>query len=182
MARFIVRRLIAMVLVMFAISVLTFLIFNVIPNGDPAVRIAGRNSTETAVRAIREEWGFDKPVYVQYLTTMKKVFTGDLISYYNAPERGRGDPQGLPAHPGAGGGGGAAVDGRGGRCSDSGARVRAGKFADRFLTIIALIGISMPVFWLGRAGQLLPGVQVGALPQRRVRGVRARTRSSGPTT
>ena len=34
-----------MVLVMFAVSVLTFLIFNVIPNGDPAVRIAGRNST-----------------------------------------------------------------------------------------------------------------------------------------
>ena len=45
MGRFIVRRILQMVLVMFAVSVLTFLIFNVIPNGDPAVRIAGRNST-----------------------------------------------------------------------------------------------------------------------------------------
>ena len=45
MGRFVIRRLLAMVLVLFAISVLTFLIFNVIPNGDPAVRIAGRNST-----------------------------------------------------------------------------------------------------------------------------------------
>ena len=41
MARFIVRRLVAMVAVLFAISVITFLIFNVIPNGDPAVP-AGR--------------------------------------------------------------------------------------------------------------------------------------------
>ena len=48
MARFIVRRLISMVLVMFAISVLTFLIFNVIPDGDPAVRMAGQQPTNTA--------------------------------------------------------------------------------------------------------------------------------------
>ena len=47
MARFVVRRLIQMVLVLFAISVLTFLIFNVIPNGDPAVRMAGDSPTET---------------------------------------------------------------------------------------------------------------------------------------
>ena len=60
MARFVVRRLIQMVLVMFAVSVLTFLIFNVIPNGDPAVRMAGKSPTETQIEAIREEWGFDE--------------------------------------------------------------------------------------------------------------------------
>ena len=42
MGRFIVRRLLQMVFVLFAVSVLTFLIFNVIPNGDPAVRMAGQ--------------------------------------------------------------------------------------------------------------------------------------------
>ena len=42
MGRFVIRRLIQMVFVMFAVSILTFLIFNVIPNGDPAVRMAGR--------------------------------------------------------------------------------------------------------------------------------------------
>ncbi len=41
MARFIVRRILGMLLVMFAVSVLTFVIFNVIPSGDPAVRLAG---------------------------------------------------------------------------------------------------------------------------------------------
>ena len=48
MGRFIVRRLIQMVFVLFAVSVLTFLIFNVIPNSDPAVRMAGEaRSAET---------------------------------------------------------------------------------------------------------------------------------------
>jgi peptide/nickel transport system permease protein len=41
MGRFIVRRVAGMIVVMFAVSVLTFLIFNVIPIGDPADRMAG---------------------------------------------------------------------------------------------------------------------------------------------
>ena len=45
MARFAVRRIGQMVVVLFAVSVLTFLIFNVIPGGDPAVRMAGRSPT-----------------------------------------------------------------------------------------------------------------------------------------
>ena len=76
MGRFIIRRLFQMVLVMFAVSVLTFLIFNVIPNGDPAVRMSGRQPTETQIEQIRKEWGFNDNIVVQYLTTMKKVFTG----------------------------------------------------------------------------------------------------------
>ena len=45
MGRFVLRRLVAMVAVLFAISVVTFSIFNVIPNGDPALRLAGRNQS-----------------------------------------------------------------------------------------------------------------------------------------
>ena len=71
-----------MLVVLFAVSVLTFLIFNVIPNGDPAVRMAGRQPTQTQIEAIRKEWGFDRNIVVQYATTMKKVFTGDLKSYF----------------------------------------------------------------------------------------------------
>ena len=82
MGRFIVRRLISMVFVLFAVSVLTFAIFNVIPNGDPAVRMAGKNATETQIEAIRKDWSFDEPVYTQYTTTMQKIFTGDLTSYF----------------------------------------------------------------------------------------------------
>ena len=49
MARFIVRRLVGMVFVLFAISVIVFLIFNVIPNSDPAQRLAGKNATPELV-------------------------------------------------------------------------------------------------------------------------------------
>src|ERR671936_2703250 len=83
MVRFAARRLVGMVAVLFAISVLTFLIFNVIPNGDPALRLAGHSTSPETVEAVRHQWGFDKPVYVQYAKTMEKVFTGDLVSYVN---------------------------------------------------------------------------------------------------
>ena len=56
-----------MLLVLFAISVLTFLIFNVIPGGDPAVRLAGKQPQPEQLERIREEWGFNEPVYVQYV-------------------------------------------------------------------------------------------------------------------
>src|SRR5919201_1025828 len=83
MARFVARRLVGMVAVLFAISVLTFAIFNLIPNSDPALRLAGRTPTRGQIAAIRHEWGFDRPVYVQYAKTMQKVFSGGLVSYAN---------------------------------------------------------------------------------------------------
>jgi len=57
MARFIVRRVFSMIAVLFAISVLTFLIFQAIPNGDPAQRLAGRTATPETIAAIRRTWG-----------------------------------------------------------------------------------------------------------------------------
>ena len=53
MGRFIVRRVVQMVFVMFAVSVLTFFIFQVIPNGDPAERMAGKQPREAQIQAIR---------------------------------------------------------------------------------------------------------------------------------
>ena len=70
-----------MVIVLFVVSVLVFLIFNVIPNSPPAQRLAGKNATPTLVKSIEEEWGFDESLPEQYLTMMKKVFTNELISY-----------------------------------------------------------------------------------------------------
>src|ERR671914_858733 len=96
MGRFVVRRLLQMVLVMFAVSVLTFLIFNVIPNSDPAVRMAGRQASESTIEAIRKEWGFNDSLPQQYITTMKKVFTGDLTSQFTQLPVGEEIVKGLP--------------------------------------------------------------------------------------
>jgi peptide/nickel transport system permease protein len=163
MARFVVRRLIQMVLVMFAVSVLTFLIFNVIPNGDPAVRMAGRQPTETQIEAIRKEWGFDQNIVVQYLTTMEKVFTGDLQSYFTQlpvdEEIRKGLPRTLALAVGA-----ALLWMFVAVCFGLYSAMKAGKFADRFLTILALIGISMPVFWIGALMNYYLGFKWGLFP------------------
>jgi peptide/nickel transport system permease protein len=148
MARFIVRRLLAMILVLFAISILTFLIFNVIPAGDPAVRMAGKSATPTTIHAIRRDWGFDKPVYVQYVKTMGRVFSGDLVSYINQRNvldeiRSR-VPRTLSLAIGA-----ALLWLFVSIVLGLFTAVRAGQFSDRVLTVLALIGISMPVFWIG---------------------------------
>jgi peptide/nickel transport system permease protein len=161
--RFIVRRLIQMVLVMFAVSVLVFLIFNVIPNGDPAVRMAGRQPTETQIEAIRKEWGFDENIVVQYTTTMKKVFTGDLKSYFTQlpvdEEIKKGLPRTLSLAIGA-----AILWMVVAICFGLYSAVKAGRFADRFLTIIALIGISLPVFWIGALLNHYLGFKLGWFP------------------
>jgi peptide/nickel transport system permease protein len=147
MGRFIVRRLIGMVIVLFAVSVLVFLIFNVIPSNDPAASIAGKNKTPELVKQVRTEFGLDKSLPEQYVTMMRKVFTGDLISYnsrLNVDEQIR---KGIPATfslcIGA-----AVIWMAFGILFGYLSAVHAGRFADRALTILALVGISLPVFWL----------------------------------
>ena len=163
MARFIIRRLVQMVLVMFAVSVLTFLIFNVIPNSDPAVRMAGRQAQESTIQAIREEWGFNESLPQQYITTMKKVFSGDLESQFTqlpvVDEIIKGLPRTLSLAIGA-----ALLWMFVAVCLGLYSAVKAGQFADRFLTIIALIGISMPVFWIGALMNYYLGFKLGWFP------------------
>ena len=163
MARFVARRLVAMAAVLFVISVVTFMIFNVIPNGDPAYRLAGRNATPVQLDTIRRQWGFDKPVPVQYVKTMEKVFTGDLISYTNQvnvlDEIVQGFPRTLSLAVGA-----AVMWMFFAIALGLFTAVRAGQFADRFLTVIALIGISMPVFWVGALMNYYLGFKWGIFP------------------
>jgi peptide/nickel transport system permease protein len=147
MGRFVARRLIGMVAVLFAISVIVFLIFNVIPNSDPAARIAGKNANPELIARVAADLGLDQPLYVQYLTMMKQIFTGQLTSYASAQNVTERIWEGLPATMSL--------------CIGAAviwmslailfgylSAVHSGKFADRALTILSLIGISMPVFWL----------------------------------
>jgi peptide/nickel transport system permease protein len=163
MGRFVVRRLIQMVLVLFAVSVITFLIFNVIPNSDPAQRMAGKNPTQSQVAQIREEWGFNDGIFTQYTTTMKKVFTGDLQSYFTQLDVGEEIWKGLPRTLSLAVGAAIlwfVVAVAFGLYS----AMRAGRFADRFLTIAALVGISLPVFWIGALMNYYLGFKAGIFP------------------
>lgn len=148
MARFAARKLLSMAAVLFAISVIVFLIFNVIPNTNPAERIAGKNATPELVAQVEETWGFDQPLPVQYLTTMKLIFSGELISYSTRLNVDEQILEGAPATfslcIGA-----AVIWLLVGVLFGYLSAVRAGGALDRALTVFALIGISMPVFWLG---------------------------------
>jgi len=163
MLRFTVRRLISMLFVLFAISVLVFLIFNVIPNGDPAEFLAGKTPTESEINRIREEWGFDDSLPAQYVTTMKKVFTGDLLSYFTrldvVEEIVKGVPRTFSLAIGA-----AILWMITAIVFGLFSAVKAGKFADRGLTVLALIGISMPVFWIGALMNHYLGFKAGWFP------------------
>jgi len=147
MGRFAVRRLLAMLLVLFAISIIVFLIFNVIPSSDPAQRLAGKNATPQLVASISEEWGFEEPLPVQYWRMMKKVFTADLISYNSRQNVDEQIAEGIPATfslcIGA-----ALIWMSFGILFGYLSAVKAGRATDRVLTVLALVGISMPVFWL----------------------------------
>ena len=163
MARFVVRRLASMVFVLFAVSVLVFVIFNVIPNGDPAVRMAGKVPTETQIEAIREEWDFDEPLPQQYVTTMKKLFTGETVSYFTQlnvnEEIVKGIPRTLSLAIGA-----ALIWMFFGVALGLFSALRAGKISDRFLTMLALVGVSMPVFWVGALMNHYLGFKLGIFP------------------
>ncbi len=149
---------------------LTFLIFQAIPNGDPAQRLAGGTSTPETVDATRRTWGFDKPIYDQYLLTMKHVFTGDVISYTQQVNVEQEVLQDLPPTLSPAIGAGVIWLGFGVALGLLTA-ARAGGLIDRGLTVLALVGVSTPVFLLGAVLLYLLAYRLG----------RARTCSTPPT-
>ena len=148
MLAFIIRRGIGAIIVLAIVSFITFAIFIVIPGGDPATRMAGKNATDANIENIRETWGFDDPFYVQYGNMMKKVFTADLISYNTQQDVITEMKRGLPATFSLALGA-AVIWLFFGVLVGIISAVMAGRWSDRAITILALIGISMPVFWLG---------------------------------
>jgi peptide/nickel transport system permease protein len=145
MARFIVRRLGGMVAVLFAVSVIVFLIFNVVPNTNPAQILAGKNATPVLVKSIEEEWGFDESLPEQYLTMMEKVFTGDLTSYKPRIPVDEQIFERIPATFSLSIGA-AIIWLFFGLLLGYISAVKAGGWLDRLLTGVAIAGVSIPVF------------------------------------
>jgi peptide/nickel transport system permease protein len=148
MLTFLVRRSIGAVLVCIAVTFIVFLIFIVVPGGDPAVRIAGKNATSQNIINIRHSWGFDRPFYEQYWKMVDRMFTGKLVSYTSQQNVVSQIVQGIPATF-------SLTIGAGiiwlffGIVVGVISAVTAGRLSDRIITVLALIGISMPVVWLG---------------------------------
>ena len=74
---FLRRRLIQLVIVLFAVTLLTFTLLRLLP-GDPAIAIAGIGASPAKIEETRHKWGLDEPIPVQYVKWVGKTLTGDL--------------------------------------------------------------------------------------------------------
>jgi peptide/nickel transport system permease protein len=156
MLAFVIRRLFGMVAVLFVISVLVFLIFFATPGVDPSARLAGRNPSPETVAAVKHEFGLDRPLPVRYALMMKRLFISrDLVSYGNqalevVPAITSAAPVTFSLVIGA-----AFLWIVASILMGLVAVTFKGTFVDPLLMILALIGISIPVFWLGEMVNLV---------------------------
>ena len=156
MIAFALRRIASMIVVLFALSVIVFLIFFATPGIDPARQMAGRNATPETLAAIRSNFGLDRPLPVQYLTMMDRIVVKrDIESYSN---RGvQVIPQIIDAAPvtfslvfGA-----AVIWIFASISIGLLAASLRGTIWDPLLMGVSLIGVALPVFWLGEVANLV---------------------------
>src|SRR6266545_4125284 len=81
MWRYIVRRLLWVVLVLLVITLVTYVIFFVMSPGDPAAASAGRSPTPDTIAEVKRQFGLDKPVWEQYGLFVRRLFGGDQYGW-----------------------------------------------------------------------------------------------------
>ena len=77
MLRFLLRRVLLVVPVLFGLLVLTFVLVRVVPN-DPSATLAGQNATPEQIAEIRVKYGFDRPLVFQFFVYLRQVVQGDF--------------------------------------------------------------------------------------------------------
>lgn len=160
---YIVRRLLLVFPTLFLLSILVFLMVRIMP-GDPAQVIAGEYATKENVELIRRQLGLDRSLHVQYLDFVARLLQGDF---------GRSMRTTAPVIE--------ELKGRYintleltlvsmliaftvGIIAGTISAVRWNTWTDNLVMIAALLGVSMPIFWLGLLLILCFSVQLGWLP------------------
>ncbi len=162
MGTYIVRRLLWVIVLLFLVSLITFVIFYLFPSADPATLRAGRQPNPQLVEQIRHALGLDKPWYDQYVHYMKRlVLHWDFgYSYQNniAVKRQIFDrlPATISLTVGA-----AVVWLVIGISVGTISAVKRRSWIDRTAMGGALVGISAPVYWLGLLSLFLFANDIG---------------------
>ena len=163
MHKYVLKRILLLIPVLLGVSLLVFAIMSLTP-GDPAKLILGENAPKEAVLKLREEMGLNDPFFMQYFRFVKNAIMGDFGRSYTTGREVFGEifarfPNtlilavigiiisvciGIPI----------------GIISAT----RQYSFLDSFSMVIALLGVSMPVFWLGLMLILTFSVKLGWLP------------------
>lgn len=165
MGRYVIRRLLWAIVLLVLVVGLTFVIFYLLPSADPAQLRAGRNATAANIASIRHDLGLDKPVYVQFWDYLKALVLHFDLGYSfqsDAPVRSLIFDR-LPATISLTAGAvvvwilvGIPV----GIIS----AVKRRTVLDRVAMTGALIGVSVPVFWLGLVVLYLFASDIGRFP------------------
>ncbi|TWT24122.1 ABC transporter permease [Planomicrobium sp. CPCC 101110] len=163
MLNYIGRRIFQLIPVLLGMTFIVFLIIRAIP-GDPAQVILGQQASEEAIKALRTTLGLDNPWYIQYFEYLKGLLTGDLGESLRTRTPVADEVWPYLA-----------------------ATIELSVFAiviaviiginagiisawfqnswfDYLAMIIALIGVSMPIFWLGLMNQWIFSIELGVLP------------------
>lgn len=178
--RFLLVRAVSLVPVLIGITLATFLLTRVVP-GDPARVLVGEGASAEAVTAMREQLGLNRPLPVQYVTYMRNLLQGDLGTSIRttrpiATELSTrfaataelaiaallltilvGVPLGIVA------------------------ALNRGRVIDEISRVVALVGVSVPIFWLGLLLIILFYMNLGAVPAPTGRASDATLNLVGPT-
>jgi len=162
-AAHIVRTLLLSLITLFGVSVLIFLMLRVLP-GDPARVLAGLNASEDQVARIRADLGLDDSLFSQYGSFLTGLLQGDLgqsarTSQPVTQEIGVRLPATLMLAVVA-----TIIGTIAGVTAGVVAAVRRNSLVDHVISSVAMMGVSMPVYWLGLLLILLFAVTLGWLP------------------
>jgi peptide/nickel transport system permease protein len=161
--KYLVRRLLWMIVVLFFVSLLTFLIAFAVP-ADPARSIAGTHATAAILARIRHDLGLDQPMYVQYGKYLWRLVHGNLgYSYQTQLPVRESILQRFPA---------TVMIAMFGIFFELLIGIPIGvvsalkqySFRDRAFTIFSLLGIAAPAFWLGLILMYVFAFQIHVFP------------------
>lgn len=163
MAKYVLNRLGQTVIVLFFVALVTFILINVAP-GDPVDVMLEKRADEATKARVREQLGLDKPYHEQFITFISGAVRGNLgKSYFQ-----RQPVTSIVAH-------GFVMTIRLGLVallvsvsigliSGTLAAIFRGKWIDRLLMLLAMVGISAPVFWFAVLMQLVFGLYLRWFP------------------
>lgn len=132
--------------------------------GDPVAVMLDKNASPQAVENLRHKWGLDKPLPTQYINFVLDAMRGDLgNSYFEKTPVLTMLVSGLKTTIKLGGFAFLFSAFVGVLCGTV-AAVFHGKWIDHFMMILAMLGISLPVFWIAIVFQIIFGLQLGWFP------------------
>ena len=163
MLRFVVRRLLLLVPILLGLSILVFAWIRALPGG-PAEALLGERATAASIAQVEKQYGLDKPIYVQYVSYLKTIGQGDFGTTIKTRQPVTDEiKRRFPATVELALAAGLFAIVIGLPLGFLAAK-RYGGFVDHASLVGSLLGISIPVFFLGIVLKYIFAVQLGWLP------------------